>query len=324
MSASVTVGAELLPVVEAATRAPSIHNTQPWMFAIADDRIDVFADRRRQLAVADPDGHALRVSCGAAVFNLRLGLAHLGHEVDVTLLPDPGRPDLLASVGLGWARPTSPAQAALYTAIPKRHSNRYPFLDTDVPLDVRTRLRDAAQAEGAWLDLLIGPSALGTVAALVRAADRMLTSREEYRAELGRWTGRDDGALDGVERRAGGPAPEPYDLLMRRDFGGTPRTPGRDYERDPLVAVLGTEGDSPRDDLVAGQALQRVLLSATQAGLVTSLMSQPIDVPSVREELRVGLRRFGSPKMLLRVGYGIASVPTARRPVTDVLGKPTA
>ena len=106
--------------------------------------------------------------------------------------------------------------------------------------------------------------------------------------------------------RAGGPPPEPHDFLSRRDFGGAALKPGREFERDPLVAVLGSRGDLPQDDLVAGQALQRVLLTATRAGLVTSLISQPIEVPAVREELRVGLRRFGSPKMLLRTGYGVA------------------
>ncbi len=64
---------------------------------------------------------------------------------------------------------------------------------------------------------------------------------------------------------------------------------------------------------------QRVLLTAAAAGLVSSLISQPIDVPAVREELRVGLRRFGSPAMLLQTGYGIGRPPTPRRAVDDVL-----
>jgi hypothetical protein len=110
--------------------------------------------------------------------------------------------------------------------------------------------------------------------------------------------------------------------LARRDFGGPPRAPGRDYETDPLVGVLGSHADSPLDDLVAGQALQSVLLTATTAGLVASLMSQPIDVPRVREQLRIGLRRYGSPQILLRVGYGVPGSPTPRRPISDVLLTP--
>src|SRR3954471_17451638 len=98
MATTTTVSSELTVAVEAAIRAPSVHNTQPWGFRITNGRIDVFADRTRQLRVSDPDGRALRVSCGAAIFNLRLGLAHVGFASEVRLRPDPDDADLLASV----------------------------------------------------------------------------------------------------------------------------------------------------------------------------------------------------------------------------------
>ena len=310
---------DLVTAVAAAVRAPSVHNTQPWKFRLLDGAIEVFADRRRQLRVADPDATALRVSCGAAIFNLRLAFAQLGCDAEVRLLPDWRDPDLLARVSAGQRRPPTPPQTALFRAISKRHSNRRPFIDTAVPPDVRAQLVRAATGEGGWLDLLIGPAALVTIAELVGAADRILVGSDGYREELRQWTRDDDNASDGVPSGAGGPLPEPYDLLARRDFHGPPRAPGRDYETDPLVAVLGAASDSPLDDLVAGQALQSVLLTATSAGLATSLMSQPIGVPGIREQLRIGLRRYGSPHMLLRTGYGVPGTPTPRRPIADVL-----
>ena len=311
--------AQLRAAVALATRAPSVHNTQPWRFRLLDDGIDVYADRGRQLAVSDPTGRALRVSCGAAVFNLRLALAQLGRVAEVWLMPRPGTPDLLAHVTAGRERPATPEESGLHEAIERRHSNRQPFLDTDVPLDVRAQLMAAARAENAWLDLILGRPALAMVTELVRAADDILLADPAYRAELAAWTRPDRTQPDGVPREAGGPAPEPRDLLARRDFGGPPRPPGRDFEADPLVGVLGGLADSPADDLIAGQALQRVLLTATRLGLATSLMSQPIEVPQVREQLRIGLRRPWPPQLLLRFGYAVPGRPTPRRPVTDVL-----
>src|SRR4030095_2675860 len=96
---------ELLTAVAVATRAPSVHNTQPWLFRLIDGGVELYADRRRQLGVSDPTGTALRVSCGAAIFNLRLAFAQLGLAPEVRLLPEPSRPDLLARVVGGSPRP---------------------------------------------------------------------------------------------------------------------------------------------------------------------------------------------------------------------------
>jgi len=43
-------------IVEQATRAPSIHNTQPWRFAIHADTIELWTDPARGLKVLDPTG----------------------------------------------------------------------------------------------------------------------------------------------------------------------------------------------------------------------------------------------------------------------------
>jgi nitroreductase len=309
----------LRSAVASAVRAPSMHNTQPWIFRLLDDGVEVYADRTRQLPAADPTGRALRVSCGAAIFNLRLAFAHLGYVADVRLLPAGRPPDLLARLTAGRAGPATPEEHGLHAAIPRRRSNRLPFLDTAVPLDVRARLARAAAAQDGWLDLILGPTALDMVAELVRTADRALVSDGAYRTELTAWTRPDDTCTDGVPHGAGGPAPEPHDLVVGRDFGGPPRAPGRGFETEPLIGVLGSHADTPRDDLVAGQALQRVLLTAAWSGLSASLFSQPIDVAPAREQLRLGLRRHGAPHMLMRFGYGVPAPATPRRPVASVL-----
>jgi len=309
---------DLHAAVGAAIRAPSVHNTQPWLFRIGDDFVDVHADPCRQLPVADPDGSALRISCGAAILNLRLSLARQGWATRTVLMPDPSGPRHLARVSLDRPQPATPADLELFAAIPHRHTNRDPFLDTAVPLTVRARLVEAARAEGAWLDLINGPVAQTMIAELIRVSDQILLRNDAYQAELRQWL-RSEESDDGVPRRTAGTAPEPQDVIARRDFGGRTRLAGHDYESDPLIAVIGGYGTTRRDDLCAGQALERLLLTATANGLVASLVSQPIEVPQVREQLRLGLRRNGPPRMLVRTGYGVPGFSPPRRPIEDVL-----
>jgi nitroreductase len=311
-----------LAAAEAAGRAPSLHNSQPWRFRLRAGAMEVLADPARRLPVADPAGWAVRMACGAAVFNARLTLAVRDTPVEVSLRPDPSEPDLLARLcPLPSRRPTQ-AELALHAAIPRRHSNRRPFADAPVPVQSRARLIEAAREERAWLDLLVGAGPLAAVGEIVRAADRVLNRNPDYRAEIAAWSRAetaDPAAGDGVPSLAGGPRPEPQDLLAIRDFGGKPRAAGRDFETDPLVAILGTTGDTPTDQLIAGQALQRVLLTCTDAGLSTSMLSQAIEVFTARERLRTALGRTGTPQMVIRIGYGEPTPATPRRPVEATL-----
>jgi len=72
-------------VVAAAVWAPSVHNTQPWLFSAGGQEIRLYADVSRQLMVADPDGREMMISCGAALFTARLALRSLGYIPDTGL-----------------------------------------------------------------------------------------------------------------------------------------------------------------------------------------------------------------------------------------------
>jgi len=314
---------DLRRAAAAAIRAPSLHNSQPWRFRLRDGAIEVLADASRQLT-ADRTGWAVRVACGAAAFNARLALATAGRPAKVALRPrtavrpGTGGLEVIARLARGPDRPPTYMEGELYAAIPRRFSNRRPFWPQSVPPSVRARLVEAAHAESGWLDLLVGMTALAGFAEIARSADRVLRRDPAYQSELFTWMHADT-ALDGVPATAGAPAAEPHDLLPQRPYGDRPRAPGRDFEPEPLVAILGVAGDTATDQVIAGQALQRVLLTATDAGLGCSMMSQPIEVPAARDQLRRSLGRSGAPQMALRLGYGNPGLPTPRRVVADVL-----
>jgi hypothetical protein len=296
-----------------------MHNTQPWLFRLRDGAVEVVADPGRQLSVADPSGWALRLACGAATLNARLALARADAPADVLLLPDPAEPDLIARLTPGPQRPPTYAERDLHTAIEHRHSNRQPFWPDPVPADARVRLIEAARAENAWLDLLVGMTALTGFAEIAHSADRVLRRDDRYQAELITWTDTED-AADGMPAYAGAAVAESQDLVPQRAFTDRHRPPGRDYEPEPLVGILGTAGDRRIDQVRAGQALQRVLLTATDAGLACSMISQPIEVPAARDQLRRSLGRTGFPQIALRIGYGRPGRGAPRRPMADVLG----
>ncbi|MFF4775973.1 Acg family FMN-binding oxidoreductase [Microtetraspora fusca] len=303
----------------AAEQAPSVLNTQPWRLRTSGhDMAELLCDPSRRLRVSDPRGRSMHLSCGAALFNLRLAVRIGGHRPAVSLLPDPDEPELLASIRMTESTPANATERSLYSAIRVRRTNREPFEDRMIPPSVMAGLRIAATREGANL-VPLDAEASGELLEQVALADDEIARDKRYLAELAAWTaGR--ALFDGVPRHVHGPRPD-RDPAPVRDFGLGHR--GRDrrvdrFESRPQLAVLTTRGDRPGDWLHAGQALQRVLLMATCHGISASFLNQPLDLRDMRGRTDPRHAR-GHAQMIIRLGYGPVVPRAPRRPANELL-----
>jgi len=305
-------------LIGVAARAPSVHNTQPWMFRVSDDAIELYSDATRQLR-ADPDGREMLISCGAALYGLRLAVRSLGFLAEVDLLPD--RP-MLARVRLGSRSAMTPAERRMLKAVPHRHTHRGAFDAGPLPDGLLADLQADACAEGADL-IVVDPATTGReLAAIAASAGREQDRDPESRAEISRWS-RDAAseARDGVPAHAFPAVPDHGPgRLPQRDFD-LGRGLGLITAHDPpaqVTAVLCTAGDGEREWLRAGQALQRLLLHAASQWVFASLNTLPLEDPATRALIEGCLPHPGSPQMLLQFGLSRTTHPTARRAAADV------
>ncbi|MEV0901853.1 nitroreductase family protein [Actinoplanes sp. NPDC049802] len=305
--------------VRAAMLSPSLHNSQPWLFRVGDGTVEVFADPARRLGVLDPVGRELMISVGAAICTLRLSLHAAGYLPRAEVFPDGDGADLVARVTSAGPAAVPPTVEHLAAAVPRRHTNRFPFTSAEVPDDAIEAMVAAAAAENARLTVA-DPTHRDTIIALAQEADRRQRAGGGYEKELARWTTERDRRYDGVPPAATGPW-DAMEVMPIRDFGQLqahlPRT-AQAFEPDPTIMVLATDGDDRAAWIAAGQALQRVLLTATVLDLATTPISQPVEVAPIREQLTdTGAGVWA--QMVLRVGYGQAAPATPRRLLADVL-----
>jgi hypothetical protein len=310
-------GDQVRSVLVAATAAPSPPNSQPWRFRCTPTIIELHADPTRNSPAADSHYREMLLACGAALLNLRLGIRTFGVHPAVQLLPDPKQPELLAVVRpQGHSQPT-PADRTLADVIPHCHTIRAPFLPQAVPASLLNGLRQAAKTERAWLATLT-EAQLPVLRALLHQANDVL--------QLGpvpaEWTQAD--LLDGVPDLITGQQPEPQDRWewVPGDSGAGqahPCDPGKDRGPEPLLAIIGSLHDLPLARLQTGQAMQRVLLVATTAGLSASFVSQVLEVPDTRRQLRELIGGGLWPQALFRLGYGFPVPPTPRPPIQDTV-----
>lgn len=323
-------------VVGAATRAPSIHNTQPWRFTASDGQLELYLDESRALPVLDPSRRQQVISCGIAAEFALVALAAAGTAAAVEVLPDPGDPDHLATVRVTGPHAATSEDEALAAAIGERHTVRAPFLPRAVPSELLDQLQVDAGVFGTWFKQITRSEEEIATVFLISRAEEIEQGDPAYVAELQSWMRTDATATDGVPVGAvlaDDPHARPSNWLIR-DFvvgsreerhlfqpGGDPDAPPPEVER-PTVVLMGTDGDDRKAWMLSGRALGRVLLRATAAGLAASPLTQALDWPATRTQLQSRLNLVGHPQMLIRLGYppeGPIGVVSGRRPVTEVL-----
>ena len=276
-----------------AVLAPSSHNAQPWEFAVGDGYVAVEGAEDRRLEEADPDGREHHMSLGCAVETLRVAAHRFGVATLVHTF-DEGSP--VAHVDLGPS--CNPHRdVRLFDEITERYTDHRPFTHDPVPEEIVEEFRDHAASVDVTLRAVTHPRARESVADLQRRADRLQADSPEYRRELSYWIG--TGALGASRLRARvGSA-----VVGHLDVGPVEgRRNAKLVAGAPLVGVLTTDGDSRSEQVAAGRAYQRIALAASAAGLATHPLSQILERPEERAELRSLLDLDGHPQHLFRVG----------------------
>lgn len=310
-----------------AVLAPSGHNTQPWLFKLVDDAIELYTDLTRALPVADRDNRELIISCGAALFHLKIAINYFGYQDIVEIFPEDRKPDLLARIEIGNQRSVLEREKSLFHAILQRRTNRLPFADKQLEHFLELELRLAASS--LYTQLQIIPDCLRpTITNLIAQGDRVQLANPLFRQELAQWirsgnSRHHDGIpvyAQGIDERFD--ALTPLISLAIRSFDLGKSQSAQDQKlaaQAPALVLLTSRHDTPYDWLATGEALAHLLLRARVDNVWASFFNQPIQIPQLRSQLKALFPEHGYPQILLRLGYGRDIKPTPRRSVGEVI-----
>lgn len=287
-------------VLALASRAPSVHNTQPWRWLVGQESLHLYADVDLQLPNTDPDGRDLTLSCGAVLNHCIVGFAAVGWHAKVTRLPNPAEPSHLAAIELSRST-VDPVDIALAAAIPRRRTDRRHYNSWPVPVADIALMAARAARNGVMLCQVEDTDKLHEI---VTQSVREHMNRE-YLAELTAWSGH-YASVAGVPAR-NTPQSDPDAKIPGRLFAGPtlPMPSGSSAAEDNAVLLaLGTRSDDTLSRLRAGEATSLVLLTATSMGLASCPVTEPLEVADTRQAVRTEIFGAGSyPQMLLRVGW---------------------
>ena len=304
-----------------ATRAPSVHNTQPWRWRVGSDSLHLYTERGLNLPSTDPDARDLILSCGIALHHCVVALAALGWQSKGLRLPNSDESEHLAAVEV-YRRPATEVDITLAAAIPRRQTDRRHYSSWRGPSNYIALMGARAARAGVMLRQV---EALPRLQHIVAQAVWRHATDHDYLTELTTWSGR-YASLAGVPAR-NTPQSDPTAQIPPRLFAGPAlaQPPDTDSVGDnAAVLALGTKEDSTLARLRAGEATSLVLLSATALGLASCPVTEPLEITETRDAVQIEVFGIsGFPQMLLRVGWAPVNADplpaTPRRPLGDVV-----
>jgi len=318
--------------------APSSHNSQPWKFHIRGSEIDVFADKDRWLKVADADQRELYVSVGCALENLLIAAEHFeyAHQEEYFL---EGEDSLAAVVKLTpQGKIEKPRDPVLFEQIPKRLTNHNIYETRKIPQAEMAQLHACIYEEGFWIfSTNEGPYILFTEEELRRRIDELITRADAiqltdsaYKKELASWIGQGAFGTPWLMAKIGQLAVTYLSISK-----GQTKKDSEMLLSAPALVALASAVDDRKSQVMAGQIFERIALTATSLGIAIHPMSQILEVPEIKAELRELLEipevkaEVGKlspeedvfPQQTFRLGYAEPEKEhTPRRPLEEVLG----
>jgi nitroreductase len=312
-------------LVAKAARAPTVHNVQParWRF-LADGGVVLYRAVDRALPVADPTGHDVRVSLGAAWEGMSIALSCRGLRLaEPEFLEDAEEED--GRVGVARARLVEGAAPdPLAEFVEARRSYRGRFLP--LPTDVLRRLTAVGGEDVRWV---ADAARIAEMAGLYDEASYSFVRQPAYHAELYRWMRLSpahpdwarDGlnaecmALSGVERAAASVLLRPRVFAVLKRVGAARALISEAAQIRSASAILLFTPRRELGDFAVGRLFYRLWLQVAALGAGMVPMSALADSPAARERLG---REHGIPESrrlanVFRVG-GVPPGGAARSP----------
>jgi len=316
----------LRELVAEARLAPSVHNIQPTRWRLrADGRLELVDDTAVRAPVADPTGHDVLVSHGAALEGMSLALGRRGLSIVEVASAEPQpsqRYATLRVLSIVGARGSTEAPDPLLAGISRRMSWRGAF----VPSPEDHAALDLIAAAHEDVICLRESRALGEIAVWADLAELSFLRDEGFRRELLGWMrlsprharylqdGLNREALAMTTIEAVGAGVVLGGLFPALDRTGLAASLVSDRAKTAsaagIVLFCRANGEDP---LISGRYFYRVWLAIERAGLAACPISALADHPGFNAKLRT-LGQLGEGLRLVNVfRVGRPANPPAQR-----------
>lgn len=312
---------DLLFMISGAIKAPSGHNTQPWLFKIGDTSIEVHPNLDKSLPIVDPDNKELFISLGCAIENLQIAASVKGYVCDISV-SNKGITTIHLSEGEG--------DKSLYSQINLRQTNRRVYNGALINDSVIQNLCNTTSVNGVHVHCYKqGTPEFIEISDSILQGNTIQMNDHLFLTELKSWmrynkheaTSKRDGLSYAVFGAPNLPQWLSKSIISSVLNGQQQNKSDRKKIRSSSHFVLfTTEGNAIKDWINIGLYLQRFMLTCTKIGIACAFLNPPCELKELSVELAKLLNIPNErPAIILRIGFAKLMPYSLRKDIKEVL-----
>ena len=314
---------DFLNLVRYASKAPSGHNTQPWMFRINEETITIIPDFKVSLPVVDTNNRELYISLGCAAENLCIAAGHFGYEASIT-------DQHAKQISIKLAKNNEITVDRLFRQIEKRQTNRSIYTGDKISGECLKQLQSIYKENQIQLYFTqTGTPFADKIREYIMKGNEIQMNDTAFKDELLSWMRFNRKEAETTQNGLSYELFESPSLpkLIAKPIVSLFLNPKKQNRSDlkkiassSHFVVFTTSHNTIREWIDLGRTLQRFLLKAAETGIACSFLNQPCEIPRLASELRDKLPVNGEyPTLILRIGYANHMPYSKRKEIERIL-----
>jgi len=299
--------------------APSSHNTQPWLFLISDNAIEVHGNEERKLRASDPDNRQFFVSIGCAIENILVAADYYGLHPAVAYFPDPADPLYAAKISFSnFAAARHESNDHLIFEITRRTANRELFGERPIPDDFLEKIR-SMNNESLSSCIVHEPAVKKEITAVAVDATVAAMRDKAFCGELSQWMkpslSKYHDGMPGYNIGIPWPLSFIFGFVIRHGNVAEMQRKaiGKMLEKTPVMVAIATKENTPMTWLETGRTLERIWLEASKRGISMGIIAAPVQIGDFYLRLQSALKTSLRPQAFFRIGYSGTTRPKSPR-----------
>lgn len=286
--------------------APSTHNSQPWLFKIKIDSVEIFYDFNLKLPEADPLGRDLYISLGCMIENLSIAANYFGIFKDLKLVLTDNR---VAEVYFQDNGEPNKDLGYLVDAIPKRINVRGIFENKPLPEGIQSEIMTLKKDGRVRVDIVTNKGKIEKIASLTAQGLRLAYKRPSFRKEMSSWMfnnlSKTKKGLPGYSLRMPFLASFIIPTLVKFfDISWLlAKLNHKSMSSAPLICIFSSEKSDLSVWFEIGRLAQRCMLQLNSEGIKTSIFVASIEMSELYKEVQKTIDSNLVPQFIFCAGY---------------------